>query len=134
MTGELHASYRSYLDALNAHDFDRMDEFVHERATFNGAWITRDEMIAAQRELVAAVPDFAWRLDDLLVDDDRVAARLTITGTPVRHWLGRTPTGDTFEVTEYGMYEARGGRFEHLRNLVDVDALRGPAAPRDTGR
>lgn len=128
MTGDIRELYRAYLGALNAHEFDRMDEFVHEQVSFNGEPVTREQMIAAQRGLVDAVPDFAWHLEDLLVDGARVAARLTITGTPVRDWLGRARAGTSFKVTEYGMYELRDGRFTQLRNLVDVDALHRPTA------
>ncbi|WP_226354295.1 MULTISPECIES: ester cyclase [unclassified Pseudonocardia] len=81
MTGNVRELCRAHLGALNAHEFDRMDEFVHEQVSFNGEPVTRDQPIAAPRALVDTVPDFSWHLEDPLVDGVRVAARLTLAGT-----------------------------------------------------
>lgn len=70
------------------------------------------------------MPDFHWELEDLKVDGDTIAARLTNTGTPVKEYLGVVPTGASFEIVEYAIYRVRDGRFVHMTNLHDAETLK----------
>lgn len=112
-----------YIDALNAHEFDRMTEFIADRPTLNGEPGTRDDVIAVLTGDIAAVPDFHWRVLEIAVDGDRLAARLINTGTPVAEWLGVPPTGRSFEITEYAVYTVKDGRFVHMAALHDAEDL-----------
>ncbi len=115
--------YLRYIEQLNAHEFDRMDEFIDDRTTLNGEPATRDDLIAVQRADVEAVPNLHWELEELLFDGDRLAARLVNTGTPVKEWLGVAPSGASFEIVEYAIYQVRDGRFVHMTALHDAGAL-----------
>ncbi|MFI7275359.1 ester cyclase [Streptomyces sp. NPDC049879] len=117
------AFYLRYIAALNAHEFDHMDEFIADRPTLNGEPVTRDDVIAVQKHDVDAVPDLHWELKELLLDGDRLAARLVNTGTPAKEWLGVAPTGASFEITEYAIYRVRDGRFVHMTALHDAAGL-----------
>ncbi|MGW4193948.1 ester cyclase [Streptomyces sp. NPDC005004] len=121
---DLRAFYLRYIDALNAHEFDGMDEFIADRITLNGEPAARADVLAVQQRDVDAVPDLHWELEELLFDGDRLAARLVNTGTPVKEWLGVTPTGASFEITEYAVYQVRDGRFVHMTALHDAGELR----------
>ncbi|MEV7200353.1 ester cyclase [Streptomyces griseoluteus] len=121
---DLRAFYERYLEALNAHEFDGTGEFIADRTTLNGEPATRDDILAVQRHDVEAVPDLRWQLEELLVDGDRLAARLVNTGTPVQEWLGVPPTGASFEIAEYAVYQVRDGRFVHMAALRDAAGLR----------
>ncbi|MGI3227623.1 ester cyclase [Streptomyces sp. GTA36] len=130
---DLRAFYLRYVEQLNAHKFDGMDEFIDDRTTLNGEPATRDDLLAVQRRDVDAVPDLHWELKELLFDGDRLAARLINTGTPVKEWLGVAPTGASFEIVEYAIYQVRDGRFVHMtalherrRNAPPADRLTGP--------
>ncbi|MFE2849116.1 ester cyclase [Streptomyces scopuliridis] len=70
------------------------------------------------------MPDLHWELQDLAVDGDNLAARLINTGTPAKEWLGVAPTGASFEIVEYAIYQVRDGRFVHMTNLHDSEALK----------
>ncbi|MFE1794803.1 ester cyclase [Streptomyces sp. NPDC059517] len=119
----LRAFYLRYIAALNAHEFDGMDEFIDDRTTLNGEPATRDDLLAVQKHDVDAVPDLHWELKELLFDGDRLAARLVNTGTPVKEWLGVAPTGASFEIVEYAIYQVRDGRFVHMTALHDAGEL-----------
>jgi predicted ester cyclase len=121
---ELCEFYLRYIADLNAHRFDRMDRYIDDRTTLNGEPATRDDLLAVQKADVEAVPDLHWELRELLFDGDRLAARLTNTGTPAREWLGVAPTGRSFEITEYAIYQVRDGRFVHMTALHDAGELR----------
>ncbi|MEV4345038.1 ester cyclase [Actinoplanes sp. NPDC049596] len=120
---DLRALYLDYLAAANAREFHRMAEFAHDTVVFNGETVSRDEYVAAMKQAVDAVRDYTWRLDDLIVEGDRVAARLTVTGTPVAEWLGLQPTGRAVTFSENAFYHFREGRFEHMWYLLDTRAI-----------
>ncbi|MFK8905673.1 ester cyclase [Streptomyces sp. YS-3] len=120
---DLRAFYLRYIEALNTHKFDGMDEFINDRTTLNGEPATRDTLIAVQKADVDAVPDLRWELKELLLDGDRLAARLINTGTPVKEWLGVAPTGASFAIVEYAIYQVRNGRFIHMTALHDAGEL-----------
>jgi predicted ester cyclase len=120
---ELREFYARYVEQINAHGFDRMDEFISDRTTLNGEPATRDDLVAVQKADVDAVPDLHWEIEELLFDGDRLAARLVNTGTPVKEWLGVAPTGASFEIAEYAIYQVRDGRFVHMTALHDAGEL-----------
>lgn len=120
---DLRTFFQNYIDALNTHEFQRMTEFIHDELIMNGRPVTRDEVIAELEGHGAAVPDFTWRVKDLAIEDDRVAARLFNKGTPVKEWFGLTPTGATVEYAEYSFHKVRDGRFYEMNYLIDAQAV-----------
>ncbi|WP_197381788.1 ester cyclase [Mycolicibacterium mengxianglii] len=120
---DLRKFYERYIAALNAHEFDRMDEFISDRVTHHGEAGTRDAVVADLKGIVEAVPDFQWEVRELLVNGDRLAVRAINTGTPVKEWQGVAPNGGRFEIVEYALYQVRDGRFVQMSNLHDAEAL-----------
>jgi predicted ester cyclase len=92
--------YLRYNAACNAHEFDRLGEFVHADVRVNGERQGLDDYVAGLRDVVRTWPDYRWNLEDLLIDGDRIAARFVDTGThdgtPVRR-------------NEYAFYRVAGG-------------------------
>jgi len=120
---DLRAFYHRYIDMLNARKFNRIDDFVHDRVTVKGQPYRRDDVLAAWEDLVDAVPDFTWQVEDLVIEGDRVAVRLLDTGTPVKEWLGLDATGARVAFTEFAFYKVRDGRFEQMWALFDAQAV-----------
>lgn len=127
---DLHAFYDRYIAALNARDFDVMDQFIHDVVTLNGKPATRADILAVQRHEAGAVPDLHWTLTKLIVDGDRIGAQLVNTGTPTQEFVGATPTGASFEVVEYAVYEVRDGRFLHMAAIHDAESIKQQLARR----
>ena len=123
-TAELRDFYLEYVALANQREFDRMAEFAHEEVLLNGTPVKMADMVAEFHRHVDAVPDFHWQVEDLVVEGNRLAARLTDTGTPVTEWNGLTPTGASVSFTEIAFYEVRDGRFAVMRYLMDTDAVR----------
>ncbi|WP_197376042.1 ester cyclase [Mycolicibacterium baixiangningiae] len=121
---DLREFYRRYIEALNAHEFDRMDEFIHDQTIHHGHPGTRDDVIADLNGIVDAVPDFHWEVLELVINGNRLAVRATNTGTSVKEWLGVAPNGKSFEIVEYALYEVRDGRFFQMSNVHDAEDLR----------
>jgi predicted ester cyclase len=121
---DLRSFYTRYVEALNARDFHRLDEFLNDEIHYYDGTFTRDQVAGALAAEVDAVPDLSWELEDFRIDGDTIAARLTNRGTPAKEWLGVAPTGTAFEITEYALYKLRDGRFVTMANLHDSETLR----------
>ena len=79
---------------------------------------------AAARRWIApfrdAFPDVAMTIVDLVAEGDKVAARLTCSGTQHGEWRGRRATGRRFEeVDEVYFFRFRNGRIAHAWGLED---------------
>ncbi|TGX49184.1 hypothetical protein E5A73_20325 [Sphingomonas gei] len=120
---ELRDFYDRYIAALNARDFDVMDEFIHDEVTLNGEPATRDDILDVQRQEAGSVPDLHWALTNLIIDGDRLGAQLVNTGTPAKTFVGVEPTGKSFEVTEYAVYQVIDGRFKHMAAIHDAEEV-----------
>jgi predicted ester cyclase len=120
----LHDFYRNYIAAANARDFAAIANVVAENVTLNGVAVKREDIIAEFEKLVDAVPDFTWHIEDLVVEEDRIAARLRDTGTPkAKTFFGQNPTRKSVTFTEYGSYTVRDGLFVEMSYLIDVTAI-----------
>ncbi len=76
-----------------------------------------------QRHEVSAVPDIPWKLTNLIIDGDRLGAQLINRGTPAETFVGVEPTGRSFEVTEYAVYQVVDGRFKHMAAIHDAEEI-----------
>lgn len=120
---DLHALFERYVAVLNAHDFERLREFMHDDLVVNGAVTTREQMISDLYGHVAAVPDLTWRLQDVAIDGDRIAARFFNTGVPISEWLGAEPNGAIVEYAEHVFHKIRDGRFYEQNFLLDEASI-----------
>lgn len=116
--------YERYIEALNAHEFDRMDEFVHDSIVLHSEPSSRAAVVAQLHSITDAVPDFHWETQEIAINGDSLAVRLLNTGTPTKEWLGAAPTGRPIEIVEYAIYRVRDGKFLHMSAIHDAEALR----------
>jgi steroid delta-isomerase-like uncharacterized protein len=89
-------------ELLSAGDVDGFgalvaDDFVeHERSP--GFPPTKEGVLEMFRMYIAAFPDLRMNVEDVLVDGDKAAARVTVTGTNQGEFLGAPATGRPVEV------------------------------------
>jgi len=74
-------------------------------------------------ELRKAFPDVSLALEDLLVEGDRVAARITMRGTHSGEYMGIKPTGRTVEVTAFEISRTRDGKYAETWGMLDLFSL-----------
>ena len=120
MADDLHGFYLRYVTAANARDFETIADLIHDEVVVNGAMRKRADVLASLAGFADIVPDFTWHVEDLVVADDRIAARLRDTGTPARMWLGIEPTNVPIEITELAHYKVLDGRFSEMWFLMDT--------------
>lgn len=70
-----------------------------------------------------AFPDFHNRIDELVAEADRAAARLTYTGTHHGTLFDRPPTGRRVEYVGAAFFQVSGGRIQRVWVLGDLHAL-----------
>jgi steroid delta-isomerase-like uncharacterized protein len=80
-----------------------------------------------------AFPDFHLEVDDMIVEGDRVAARVTMSGTHQGDFMGIPPTGKRFSISAIDIVRfAEGKMVEHwgatdnLGLLQQLGAVPGP--------
>jgi steroid delta-isomerase-like uncharacterized protein len=67
--------------------------------------------------------DMAVTSDDLIIDGDRVAQAMTVTGTHVGDFLGLAPTGKRFRLRAVFLYELRNGKIVRERRIYDFTGM-----------
>ena len=123
---DLRTRWLDYLSYCNDRRLDELSDHVHETIEFNDEPVALTEYAAAIAGNIAAVPDFHWTVEEIVVneEDATVAVRLTDTGTPVAEWLGIPPTGDGFRIAEWAIYHYRECRIAAMHFLLDVATAR----------
>lgn len=114
---------RALFEAYNDHDLEAFvahhaaDAYIHGAGEdFDG--IDRVRSFAAGQ--FEAFPDGTYRLEDLVADGDRVAVRLTFTGTHDRPFFGVDPTGREITVTEIAVYRLTDGKVAEMWLEADL--------------
>ena len=68
-------------------------------------------------------PDIQWTLEEMIAEDDRVAARFTMRGTHRGTFFGVPPTGKTIAVQAMNFYRLSNGQFVEERGQPDLLGL-----------
>lgn len=116
--------YLAYLACLDERRFDDLDTYVHDALHYNGAAITRADYRAMLADDVATIPDLVFTVDQLVVADDRVAARLWFDCHPRGDFRGLAADGRRVTFAEHVFYRLDDGRIADVRSLIDVEAVR----------
>ena len=121
---ELDSFYRRYLSCCNERRLGDLATFVHDEIRFNGHPTSLSDYAAAIASNIEVVPDFHWKIEDLVVNDNTIAVRLTDTGTPQQDWLGITSTGKSMEIAEFAFYRVTDGKIAEMWFALDERAAR----------
>ena len=97
------ATMRRIYELLSAHDVDGFGEWLagdfveHEELPGDGA-ADRDAVIAFFRMQIAAYPDLAMTVEDVIDGGEKVVARVRLTGTHEGELMGIPATGRSVDV------------------------------------
>ena len=98
-----------YQEIYNSNDLDSLTEVVSEDLLtpkiMPGIPTGIEGAKAAHRIMLAGFPDYQTIIDDLLAEGDKVAARITMSGTNTGSFMGIPLTGKRVSFT--GIYIAR---------------------------
>jgi predicted ester cyclase len=120
---DLSALYRDYIACLNAQDWPRLGQFVHDEASHNG----RRFGLAGYREMLERdfreIPDLQFTIQLLVADPPHVASRLGFDCTPKGQFLGLPVNGRRVSFTENVFYEFRDGKIVAVWSVIDKAAI-----------
>lgn len=102
------AIYEKYLSLCNEHRFDDLGEFVALEVGGSTSGLTN--YIAGCRRVIVGFPDYQWSLQQMVVDGDWLAARLSGQGTHKGVFRGVQPTGRSISIQEIAMYRFADGK------------------------
>ncbi|MBV9895756.1 MAG: ester cyclase [Chloroflexi bacterium] len=126
-THELDTLYCRFIDhVVNRRRLDHLDQFLAANVVEHAYDITVG-IEAAHRTLarwLAAFPDLHLVIEDLVVDGDRLMARLTASGTHPRRLAGLEPTAARVSVPVFEAWSVPGERCVERWLQVDGCALR----------
>lgn len=116
--------YQSYIAAANARNYDAIANVVAEEVMLNGKMVKREDIISQFKILIDAMPDFKWNLQQLVVNNGEIGARLRDSGTPGKStFFGENSKGKSVEFTEFGSYKVKNGFFVEMWFLIDVTTI-----------
>jgi steroid delta-isomerase-like uncharacterized protein len=83
----------------------------------------RADVRAAIEEMAGCFEQRSYRIDELLVEGDRVMARYTISGTQRAPYMGIASQGRRFTMAGVSVYRVAAGRSQEEWELVDRKAF-----------
>ena len=119
--------YKRYIELLNAQKLDSLAEVVDpERyreicVGFTPGWVNLPEAVGSLEKVVAGIPDLHARIVDCVAEEDRVYARLTVTGTNSGNFYGIPATGGAYEVSMFDYAKIEDGRI--VERIQQSDTL-----------
>lgn len=127
-------------DVWNSHNPDALTEYfapdarVHSvtPGTVSGSGL--DYLKTRARSLFDAFPDVKFVIEEVVQQDDRLAARVTLAGAHRAEFAGIPATGKRMKVYDFAMYRIAEGKITDVWSLIDMQALRdqlqgGPSSP-----
>ena len=116
---------RRYQEIYNNNDLDALTEVVSEEIRtpriMPGIPMGIEGAKAAHQMMLAAFPDYQTVIDDLVAESDKVAARITMSGTHHGSFMGIPATGKHVLFT--GMYIARIADGKIVEHWGEEDAV-----------
>ena len=117
-------------DVWNSHNPDALAEYfapdarVHSMTPGNVAGAGLDYLKTRARSLLNAFPDVKFVVEDVVQQDDLLAARVTLEGTHRSDFAGVPATGKRMKVYDFAMYRIVDGKITDVWSLIDMQAMR----------
>ena len=90
--------------ALTLRDTTALAQAIAPKVVFHARGdstvLTRDQVLLMAQPILSAFPDIRFRVEDEVRSADKIAARVTFTGTHRGPWRGIQPTGRSVRVSE----------------------------------
>jgi steroid delta-isomerase-like uncharacterized protein len=127
---------RFFTEALSHGDWETLDALVaedyEEHEIVPGLPPVRDSLKRKYDMLRDGHPDLSFAVEELLSAGDRVVARVTVSGTNTRPFLGRPATAKAFAADKVSIFRIVDGRiaehwgvFDQMSMLAQLGALGG---------
>jgi steroid delta-isomerase-like uncharacterized protein len=124
--------YRRYIEKVwNSHDPEALAEYFAPNARDHSlvpgesdSGVGLEYLKERAKALLNAFPDVHFIVEDVVQQDDRLAARVTVEGTHQGEFAGIPATGKRIKVYDFAMYRISEGKFTDVWSLIDMRRLR----------
>lgn len=114
-----------YQEIYNSNDLDRLTEVLSEDLRtpniMPGIPYGLEGAKTAHRIMLAGFPDYQTIIEDMLAEEDKVAARIRMTGTHTGEFMGILPTGKPISFT--GIYIVRIAKDKIVEHWGEEDSV-----------
>ena len=115
--------YRGYIACLNAQDWANLGRFVGEEVQYNGETIGLSGYRGMLEGDFQAIPDLRFKIELLICEPPRVAARLHFDCRPKGMLFGLPVNGRRVSFAENVFYEFQDGRVCEVWSVIDKAAI-----------
>lgn len=109
-----------WLEAWRTNNLALLDELFTQDYAVNGNVVGVEGVKQAIQYLHAVFADISAEVDELVVEDDKVAARWTVRGRQVGDFMGIPPTGKYVELQGINIYRVRDGKLSENHERTNV--------------
>ncbi|MGO4526040.1 ester cyclase [Microvirga sp. 2MCAF35] len=120
---ELSEVYRAYIDCLNAQDWPKLEQFVHDDVHYNDRLVGLSGYRTMLERDFSEIPDLHFDIQRLVSDPPCIASRLGFDCMPKGTFLGLPVNGKKISFTENVFYEFRGDRIGRVWSIIDKAAI-----------
>ena len=117
------AVYSMFEEGWNRGDIGVFDETIADSVLFHYAGspqiLARDQMSEFIIRWREAFPDLSMEIEELLIENDLAAARLTLSGTHMAPWAGAEPTGEYVSMALMMFFRFADGKMVELWEVDD---------------
>lgn len=107
---DLRTRYLQYIDLCNTRNLGRLAKFVADDVVASETAEGLDAYVAGIEAVVQGFSDYYWDVEQVLVDGDCIAARLTGTGTHTGTFCGVAATQRRIRIQELAVYRTSSGK------------------------
>lgn len=103
----------------NQSEFDCVDRYLsadYQELSYQ----SKDGLKQFAAKILEAFPDKRYTVEEIIGQEDRVLARMTVKGTHQGLFFGTAPTGNTIDVTLYRQYRVTNGKISEHRGWIDM--------------
>ncbi len=117
-------------DVWDSHNPDALAKYVasdarvHSMTPGKVAGSGLDYLKARAASLLKAFPDVKFVIEEVVQQDDRLAARVTLEGTHQADFAGIRATGKRMKVYDFAMYRIADGKITDIWSLIDMQSMR----------
>lgn len=129
------ATLRRLYELITAHDIDGFGALLSpemvEHDDVPGAGPVRERVVDFFRMEIAAFPDFAMTVEDIVAGGDKVVARVRLTGTHGGDFMGMPATGRSVDIQlidimrfgDDGLIHEHWGVFDEMTMMRQLGAI-----------
>jgi steroid delta-isomerase-like uncharacterized protein len=114
-----------YVAAVNAHDTSTFAD-LHTEAYIQHSGRSPNGLAAQVenfRAIFARMPDVQARVEDRIIQGDKIVARMTFSATHTQPMQGIAPTGRRFELRTIDIWRVENGKLAEHWDVVDYAGL-----------